>query len=944
MKKAVRLTILMFIIILLCVVYSCTALAASERIQFGEFPQSKVTDSRIIEQLNKIRGDKKKIEYNDKKYYLSGDTWFLVEPIVWVVTEDNNGGTLLVSEKILYSMKFSSNWDDTTWETSLVRKYLNEIFINFVFSVEEQKFIYTTNVSCKSNAVSEQIRQQGNDTVDKIFCLSIDEVTQILDKDEFQTTGTAVSGYTSCYYLRNVNWPGGFYPFFKWFCVYYCNKDSISYMATTVKSGIRPAMRVNLSEIKEYNKKNEEAKSKDISSASIKLSSSSVKYTGKAITPSVTVKYGSSTLKKDIDYSVLYSNNTYVGTASVTITGKGRYNGTVKKTFKITSPGKITVKFDGNGGSVSVRSKKVNRGSKYNTLPNPKRKGYRFEGWYTSKTAGKKKTSSSYVETTKNQTLYARWKKITYTISYELDGGNNSKSNPSAYTIETPKIVLKTPSRTGYTFKGWYSDNKYKKRVKTISKGSTGNKILYAKWSANKYSIAFNGNGSTSGHMAQMNNISYGKEQPLKRNQFSKKGYVFSGWSTRKGGEIEYADEQKIKNLSTKAGHTIVLYACWKKVTDERNNVFGKFISQVDKEKHSYGAVYSDDYFISSTDTENPGLAMLSMVASASAYHRDYSKEFLKDCGFKNVQYYYSSPTLKSPTKENCDHVGYTFGTKYLKDKNITIVAVLVKGTSADAEWYSNFNMGKDVVHRGFKLATDEVYEKVNDSIDTLKKNGEIKGNIKIWVTGHSRGAAVANLLGVSFNSKYGISNVYTYTFATPRTINIRKIKKWVPNIFNYLNPGDFVTELVPSAWDFGRYGTDIDLDNSVKEFMEINFYNLTGKAYTGFGVEGKDSLVNAFVKYGKSQSNYDDEKFIYHDLATGLSYRISVKNYCYDVLATFLSENKADALKALAAYSVASPESIIVSGKMIMDGKINSKFRHAHSIDSYLTWLDAMY
>ncbi len=73
-------------------------------------------------------------------------------------------------------------------------------------------------------------------------------------------------------------------------------------------------------------------------------------FDGNAKTPEVVVKTGSSTLKKDTDYTVAYSENTQVGTATVTITGKGNYTGTVTKTFKIVAatlaPLKALIKAD----------------------------------------------------------------------------------------------------------------------------------------------------------------------------------------------------------------------------------------------------------------------------------------------------------------------------------------------------------------------------------------------------------------------------------------------------------------------------------------------------------------------------------------------------------------------------------------------------------------------
>ena len=72
-----------------------------------------------------------------------------------------------------------------------------------------------------------------------------------------------------------------------------------------------------------------------ITNCTINLSSSSYTYDGKAKTPSVMVKYGSKTLVKGTDYAVAYKNNVNAGTATVTVTGKGSYTGSVSKTYKI---------------------------------------------------------------------------------------------------------------------------------------------------------------------------------------------------------------------------------------------------------------------------------------------------------------------------------------------------------------------------------------------------------------------------------------------------------------------------------------------------------------------------------------------------------------------------------------------------------------------------------
>ena len=115
------------------------------------------------------------------------------------------------------------------------------------------------------------------------------------------------------------------------------------------------------------------------------------------------------------------------------------------------------------------------------TLKNPTRKGYSFKGWY-SDSKFKTKVTKITKGTKKNITLYAKWTIVTYKITYKLNSGKNNAKNPSTFKVTTATITLKAPTRKGYTFKGWYSDAKFKTKVTKIAKGSTGNKTLYAKW------------------------------------------------------------------------------------------------------------------------------------------------------------------------------------------------------------------------------------------------------------------------------------------------------------------------------------------------------------------------------------------------------------------------------------------------------------------------------
>lgn len=162
-----------------------------------------------------------------------------------------------------------------------------------------------------------------------------------------------------------------------------------------------------------------------------------------------------------------------VAGASTKLSFTAKYTDTVKR---------VRIVFAPNGGRVSSGSKTVICGKTYGTLPTPTRRGYTFAGWYTAKSGGSRIGSSSVVRTTRNQTLYARWKLVKYKIQYRLGKGTNSRSNPAGYTVRSRTIVLKNPVRKGYTFKGWYGDPKFKKKVTKIAAGSTGSRKLYARW------------------------------------------------------------------------------------------------------------------------------------------------------------------------------------------------------------------------------------------------------------------------------------------------------------------------------------------------------------------------------------------------------------------------------------------------------------------------------
>ena len=99
------------------------------------------------------------------------------------------------------------------------------------------------------------------------------------------------------------------------------------------------------------------------------------------------------------------------------------------------------------------------------------------------------------------------------------------------------------------------------KTTATVTVKPTANTDITITAVANRYKVAFNGNGGT-GSMGEQN-MTYDTSAPLTANAFTNAGYNFAGWSESKGGEVKYPDGTSVKNLTAENGKTITLYAVW---------------------------------------------------------------------------------------------------------------------------------------------------------------------------------------------------------------------------------------------------------------------------------------------------------------------------------------------------------------------------------------------
>ena len=165
-----------------------------------------------------------------------------------------------------------------------------------------------------------------------------------------------------------------------------------------------------------------------------------------------------------------------------------KYDG--KKTFYISSPAVAnpsfpvtsTLTFNANGGACSTASKRVTSGQTYGTLPTPSRTGYDFIGWYDASSGGNLITNSTKVTKTSNHTLYAHWTAGQYVLYFNANGGTCTTGSKKV-TFNSTYGTLPTPTKSGYTFQGWYTAMSGGTKVTDSTKLTTAaNQTVYAQW------------------------------------------------------------------------------------------------------------------------------------------------------------------------------------------------------------------------------------------------------------------------------------------------------------------------------------------------------------------------------------------------------------------------------------------------------------------------------
>lgn len=273
--------------------------------------------------------------------------------------------------------------------------------------------------------------------------------------------------------------------------------------------------------------------------------------------------------KPDTSIGYIYGSRKHEGDLQYVIkTSAAHEDEQLRESIPLSIP--VQISYDANGGEVFTDSATVLAGLEYGVLAEPTRYAYKFAGWYTAKSGGVQITSSSIVSKVKSHILYAHWTANKYTIRYDQNGATSGSMQDTNCKYGTAyKLRANKFKKTGYTFAGWSVKKngavKYKDKESIENLSDQDGKVitLYAKWTKNsKYTVRYNKNGATSGSMKDAV-CKYGTTYSLRANAFKRTGYKFTGWSVKKNGPVKYKNKERIKNLSSKDGKVVTLYAQW---------------------------------------------------------------------------------------------------------------------------------------------------------------------------------------------------------------------------------------------------------------------------------------------------------------------------------------------------------------------------------------------
>ncbi|MBO4881442.1 MAG: S-layer homology domain-containing protein [Firmicutes bacterium] len=253
---------------------------------------------------------------------------------------------------------------------------------------------------------------------------------------------------------------------------------------------------------------------------------------------------------------------------------------------------------------------------------------------------------------------------------------------------------------------------------------------------------------------------------------------------------------------------------------DDTDYQFGaaEYYSKISKDYVPVDFYYTDDWFSAGPAQANGGLALISAKLAASGGEAEHCAAFLSALGFTDV----ASKRFGS-TENDC---AYTIGTKTVNGK--TLAAVVFQGDLyGDKGWQQNVTINIDGTDTKEQASYAAAAQAFLADLDAMS----LGNDVTLWVTGQSRGGAVANLASAYLLDRADAPQVFCYTFESPATTSDAEKAgggKYA-GIHNYVC-GDDPVAMLP-VWGMVRYGQDIVYDTDPVEDVQAEAVRLNPAA-----------------------------------------------------------------------------------------------------------------
>ena len=241
-----------------------------------------------------------------------------------------------------------------------------------------------------------------------------------------------------------------------------------------------------------------------------------------------------------------------------------------KKLYAYWDANVYNVKFDVAGGTPAA-DQPVTFDSAYGTLPATTRDGYQFAGWFTA--SGKEITETTIFDTKimtvpAEHTLAAKWTPNTYTVTLNAAGGILAGTGTISATYDRTYSALPTPTRTGYTFDGWFTAADVKVTPSDTVK-VTADTTLTAKWTLipppNTYLLTVVRGTGGGNYLANASVTITADAAPA--------GQVFAGWAVT-AGTATVADTANPNTSLTMANGSVTVEATYRNTGPAKKMIF----------------------------------------------------------------------------------------------------------------------------------------------------------------------------------------------------------------------------------------------------------------------------------------------------------------------------------------------------------------------------------